>query len=64
MGLIVAVMPYLGFPNSWRKLFFFILGAWIAYLAYQLYKEKKDSVAAKQDRSNTYTDNRNEAVRP
>jgi len=63
LGIITAIMPFLGFPNSWRKLFFVLLGLSISYFAYLLYMEKKGVVSIKQDRSNTYTDNRNETIK-
>jgi threonine/homoserine/homoserine lactone efflux protein len=63
LGLVVAIMPFLGFPSSWKKVFYILLGFGIAYLAYLLYKEKKASVSTKENRTNTYTDNRSESIR-
>jgi len=60
LGITTAILPYLGFPNSWKKFFFLLIGLAIAYLAYLLYKEKKGAVAPNYDKANTYTDNRNE----
>jgi len=63
LGLWTAILPFLGFPNSWKKVLFLITGLFIAYLAYLLYREKKGVVSVKEHRADTYTDNRNEAPR-
>ena len=31
-GALVAVLPFLGFPNSWDKVFFFLLGVFVVGL--------------------------------
>ena len=60
LGLWVAILPYLGFPNSWKKILFLLAGLAIAYLAYLLYRQSKGIHAVKEGKTNTYTDNRNE----
>jgi len=56
IGLLVAVMPFLGFPNSWRKVFFVILGFAIVYLAYLFYKQVK-ARQPNTNQSRTFVDN-------
>lgn len=34
LGVFVAVLPFLGFPDSWDKLFFLASGLAIAYLSF------------------------------
>jgi len=41
LAVWVAVLPYLGFPYSWKNILFTITGLVLAYLAYDLYKEYK-----------------------
>lgn len=41
MGFWVALLPFLGFPNSWRKILFIITGLLLIYLAYLFYIEAK-----------------------
>lgn len=53
IGLWVMILPFLGFPNSWRKTLFFITGLAIMYLAYLFYLETKARLAKiiKQDKN-------------
>ncbi len=55
-GIIVALLPYSGFPANWKKVFFVFFGLLIAFLSYLLYREKKNSMPKKKDV--TYMDNR------
>ncbi len=57
-GIIVALMPYSGFPVSWKNTFFVILGLLITFLSYFLYREKKNSLPQKKEGSETFTENR------
>ncbi|MEK7572360.1 MAG: hypothetical protein AAB493_00690 [Patescibacteria group bacterium] len=41
LAVWVAILPYLGFPSSWKNILFTITGLALAYLAYSLYKEYK-----------------------
>lgn len=41
IGIWVGVLPFLGFPNSWRKVFFVVTGLAIVYLAYLFRQEAK-----------------------
>jgi hypothetical protein len=41
LGIWVAILPYLGFPRSWKNILFTITGFALAYLGYVLYKELK-----------------------
>ncbi len=57
IGLLVAVLPFLGFPNSWRKVFFVILGFALVYLAYLFYKQAKARMSINSNHSKTFVDN-------
>ena len=41
LGIWVAVLPYLGFPSSWKDILFTISGLGLVYLSYMLYQEYK-----------------------
>lgn len=41
VGIWVAVLPFLGFPNSWRKILFVLSGLAIIYLAYLFRGQQK-----------------------
>lgn len=46
IGIWVAILPYLGFPNSWRQWLFVISGLAIMYLAYLFRQEAKTRIQA------------------
>lgn len=63
IGLWIAVLPFLGFPDSWRKVFFLITGLAVMYLAYLFYLEVKSRLAKDVNNSKTFIDNiRNDKV--
>ena len=39
-GLVVALLPYLGFPQSFRNFLFVFLGLFVSFLAYRILREK------------------------
>jgi len=57
IGLWVIILPFLGFPNSVRKVLFFITGLAIMYIAYLFYLEVKARMSKNADRSKTFVDN-------
>jgi hypothetical protein len=57
IGLWVIILPFLGFPNNWRTVLFFITGLAIMYLAYLFYLEVKARLAKNADQSKTFVDN-------
>ncbi len=58
LGIFIALLPFTGFPNSWRKTFFVLAGLSVSYIAYLLYREKTNMQGKMHNKSNTYTDNR------
>jgi len=66
IGVWVAILPYLGFPKSWKTLFFVITGLAIAYLAYKLNKDmahftknaKKEGKLTRIDSSKSFVENK------
>lgn len=57
LGLWVAILPFLGFPNSWRRVLFVITGFLLLYLAYLFYLETKSRLLKVDNRSKTFVDN-------
>jgi hypothetical protein len=41
LGIWIAILPYLGFPYSWKKILLTLSGLGVAYTAYILYKKEK-----------------------
>ncbi len=37
----VAILPYLGFPSSWKNILFTLTGLGLGYLSYQMYLESR-----------------------
>jgi uncharacterized membrane protein YczE len=60
IGLWVGILPFLGFPEAWRKLFFIITGVTLVSLSYQLYlraRALKRAHEKEENRSKTFVDN-------
>ena len=56
IGIWVGILPYLGFPNSWRTVFFVITGLSLVYLAYLFYQQTKARMAKDESTSKTFID--------
>jgi len=41
LGVWVAVLPYLGFPQFYKNILFFLSGVSVIYFSYVWYKENK-----------------------
>lgn len=41
LGIWIAVLPYLGFPSSWKNILFIISGLILVYFSYMLYRVQK-----------------------
>ncbi len=44
LGTWIAILPFLGFPYSWKDILFSLSGLGVIYVSYSLYKEKKKKV--------------------
>jgi hypothetical protein len=55
LGVWVAVLPFLGFPDSWRTVFFVLSGFALIYLSYIFYQESR--VRKESNDSKTFIDN-------
>jgi hypothetical protein len=41
LGIWVAILPYLGFPDSWKTVLFTLSGLGLVYLSILMFKENK-----------------------
>lgn len=41
LGTWVVILPYLGFPYSWKNILFTVTGLGIIYISYALYRDYK-----------------------
>lgn len=57
IGVWVAVLPFLGFPNNWRKVLFLLTGLALIYLSYLFYLEYKARLSKDSGQSKTFVDN-------
>jgi FtsH-binding integral membrane protein len=55
LGVWIAVLPFLGFPNSWRTTFFVLSGFALIYLSYIFYQESR--IRKEVNESKTFVDN-------
>lgn len=55
IGIWVGILPFLGFPNSWRKILFIITGLALIYLSYLFRQEAKARLEALKLNSNEQT---------
>ncbi len=57
IGILVVVLPFSGFPQTWREVFFVIIGLALICLAYLFYNETKRRVLKNTTESKTFIDN-------
>jgi len=57
IGIWIIILPFLGFPDTWRKIFFIITGFMLVYLSYIYYQQAKSSISKNENRSKTFIDN-------
>jgi len=57
VGLWLIALPFLGFPNNWRKILFVLTGFAVMYLAYLFYLETKVRIARITNQSKNFVDN-------
>ncbi len=56
LGIWIALLPYLGFPYSWKNILFTLSGLGLIYLSYVLYKEYKTGETEEKS-SNNFSEN-------
>lgn len=58
LGIFVAILPYLGFPYSWKDVLETLSGLAIAYTAYMLYRELKAGESASEKTFENFSENK------
>lgn len=61
LGVWVAILPYLGFPGSWKDILSSLTGLGMIYLAYMFYSQfkKEAHVEAKVKNFDNFKENNN-----
>ena len=54
LGIWVAILPYLGFPHSWKNVLFTLSGFALMYFSYILFKESKKEEAKEEGEEETF----------
>lgn len=49
LGIWIAVLPYLGFPYSWKNILFTLSGLLLVYYSYTMHKENKETETKPND---------------
>ena len=57
IGIWVAILPQLGFFESWRTVLFILTGVSIVYIAYLFYREAKIRIGKEENRIKSFVDN-------
>ncbi len=57
IGIWVAILPYLGFYESWRKIMFIITGLGIVCLSYLFYTEARNRLGKDENKVKSFVDN-------
>ncbi|OGG80368.1 hypothetical protein A3A39_04245 [Candidatus Kaiserbacteria bacterium RIFCSPLOWO2_01_FULL_54_13] len=55
-GALVAVLPFLGFPNSWDSVFLFLLGVFVIGLGIVVRRRIGEGSASQQGSSSTFVE--------
>jgi uncharacterized membrane protein len=59
LGIIIILMPFLGFPSSWKNIFFVVVGLVIVLISLAMRREEfanSDRVISKQVTTEVYTE--------
>ncbi len=56
-GILIAVLPYLGFPIFWKNIIFTILGLGLALFAYIVHRESKGHIEAHKQNFENFSEN-------
>lgn len=57
LGIWVAVLPYLGFPYSWKQILFVFSGIFLMYLSYTIYKKEKNLTQSVKKSFDNFSEN-------
>lgn len=57
IGLWIIVLPFLGFPGSWKTVMLILTGLALIYLGYLFYMEAKERLAKIENQTESFIDN-------
>ena len=57
LGIWITVLPYLGFPYSWKDILTTLSGIGIIYISFMLYKEFKTEGTKKEKTFDNFREN-------
>lgn len=58
LGIWVTVLPYLGFPYSWKDILITVSGLGLIYFSYALYKESKIKEIKEEKTFDNFSENK------
>jgi len=57
LGVLIAVLPYLGFPYFWKNILFTLLGLGLAFFAYMIHRELKGNIVKDKENFENFSEN-------
>ena len=57
LGVWLMVLPYTGFPPSWKTIIYVLTGVAVVYIAYLFYIQAKNRIPKIDSHSKTFVDN-------
>lgn len=58
LGIWVAILPYLGFPYSWKDILGTLSGLGLVYVSFMIYKESKKNEIKKEKPFENFSENK------
>lgn len=56
IGLVLILLPFLGFPGSWKTIFLVVIGIVLLYLGYKELKLIEAKRRSHEEKTKTYTE--------
>lgn len=57
IGFWIIILPFLGFPDNWKKVLFIITGLALFYLAYLFSFEARSRISKSKNTEKSFVDN-------
>ena len=57
LGVFVAILPFLGFPHSWKEILTTLSGITLICASYMLYKEARKKEIKKEETFDNFSEN-------
>lgn len=59
LGILIAILPYLGVPSFFRSLFISVFGLLVSFIGYHFYKSAKKRIAVEENHMQSFVDSTN-----